>query len=84
MIGAELSNINHPEFGVVTIPLPIPKEQYDSCVELLESLEIGDASNQDCHLDELHCPWPVAESAGGHSGESGGTGLSGQAAGQFR
>lgn len=59
MIGAELSNINHPEFGVVTIPLPIPKEQYDSCVELLESLEIGDASNQDCHLDELHCPWPV-------------------------
>lgn len=59
MIGAELSNINHPEFGVVSIPLPIPKEQYDSCVELLESLEIGDASSQDCHVDELHCPWPV-------------------------
>lgn len=61
MIGAELSNINHPEFGVVTIPLPIPKEQYDSCVELLESLEIGDASNRDCHLDELHSPWPVLD-----------------------
>ncbi|WP_346011474.1 antirestriction protein ArdA [Pseudoflavonifractor capillosus] len=60
-MGAELSNINHPEFGVVTIPLPIPKEQYDSCVELLESLEIGDASNRDCHLDELHSPWPVLD-----------------------
>ena len=59
MIKAVLSNISHPEFGVVSIPLPIPKEQYDSCVELLESLEIGVASNQDCHLDELHCPWPV-------------------------
>lgn len=59
MIKAVLSNISHPEFGVVSIPLPIPKEQYDSCVELLESLEIGGASNQDCHLDELHCPWPV-------------------------
>ena len=59
MIKAVLSNISHPEFGVVSIPLPIPKEQYDSCVELLESLEIGVASNRDCHLDELHCPWPV-------------------------
>lgn len=59
MTKAVLSNSNHPEYGVVSIPLPIPKEQYDSCVELLESLEIGDASNQDCHLDELHCPWPV-------------------------
>ena len=59
MIKAVLSNISHPEFGVVSIPLPIPKEQYDSCVELLESLEIGDASSQDCHVDELHCPWPV-------------------------
>ena len=59
MIKAVLSNISHPEFGVVSIPLPIPKEQYDSCVELLESLEIGVASNRDCHVDELHCPWPV-------------------------
>ena len=47
MIKAVLSNISHPEFGVVSIPLPIPKEQYDSCVELLESLEIGVASNRD-------------------------------------
>lgn len=61
MIKAVLSNISHPEFGVVSITLPIPKEQYDSCVELLESLEIGVASNRDCHLDELHSPWPVLD-----------------------
>lgn len=61
MIKAVLSNISHPEFGVVSIPLPIPKEQYDSCVELLESLEIGVASNRDCHLDELHSLWPVLD-----------------------
>lgn len=61
MIKAVLSNSSHPEFGVVSIPLPIPKEQYDSCVELLESLEIGVASNRDCHLDELHSPWPVLD-----------------------
>ena len=61
MIKAVLSNISHPEFGVVSIPLPIPKEQYDSCVELLESLEIGVASSRDCHLDELHSPWPVLD-----------------------
>ena len=61
MIKAVLSNISHPEFGVVSIPLPIPKEQYDSCVELLESLEIGVASNRDCHLDELRSPWPVLD-----------------------
>ena len=59
MTKAVLSNSSHPEYGVVSIPLPIPKEQYDSCLELLESLEIGDASSQDCHVDELHCPWPV-------------------------
>ena len=61
MTKAVLSNSNHPEYGVVSIPLPIPKEQYDSCLELLESLEIGDASSQNCRVDELHCPWPVLD-----------------------
>lgn len=59
MTKAVLSNSNHPEYGVVTIPLPIPKEQYDGCTELLEALEMGNATRHDCHVDELHCPWPV-------------------------
>mgnify|MGYP001860768047 CR=1 FL=1 len=61
MTKAVLSNSSHPEYGVVSIPLPIPKEQYDGCTELLEALEIGVASNRDCHLDELHSPWPVLD-----------------------
>ena len=34
MMEAVLSNAGHPEYGVATIPLPIPREQYDPCVEL--------------------------------------------------
>ncbi|MFR8531365.1 MAG: hypothetical protein ACLVDB_09630 [Anaeromassilibacillus sp.] len=44
MMKAVLSNADHPEYGVVTIPLPVPRNQYDHCVALLEALEIGDAS----------------------------------------
>ena len=43
MMEAVLSNADHPEYGVATIPLPIPRNQYDHCVALLEALEIGDA-----------------------------------------
>ena len=35
-----LCNRNHPEYGVATIPLPIPNEEYDNCMELLEKLKI--------------------------------------------
>ena len=28
MLEAVLSNADHPEYGVATIPFPIPKEQY--------------------------------------------------------
>lgn len=59
MIEAVLSNADHPEYGVATIPLPIPREQYDHCVELLEALEIGNASKADCRLDDLWDAWPV-------------------------
>lgn len=56
---AVLSNANHKEYGVVTIPLPIPKNEYDHCIELLESLEIGDVLSPDCHVDSLQGNWPV-------------------------
>lgn len=59
MMEAVLSNANHPEYGVATIPLPIPREQYDRCVALLEALEIGDASEADCRVDSLDSAWPV-------------------------
>ena len=59
MMEAVLSNADHPEYGVATIPLPIPRNQYDHCVVLLEALEIGDASEADCRLDSLDSALPV-------------------------
>lgn len=48
MIQAALSNADHPEYGVATIPFPIPKEQYDHCMGMMEALEIGDPQKKDC------------------------------------
>ena len=53
MIQAVLSNPVHPEYGVATIPFPIPHDQYAHCMELLEALEIGDAVKADCKVEEI-------------------------------
>ena len=53
MIQAVLGNPNHPEYGVATIPFPIPRDQYAHCVELLEALEIGDAVKADCKVERI-------------------------------
>lgn len=54
-----LSNPVHPEYGVVTIPFPLPREEYDHSIEMLEVLEIGDAISQDCKVEELIGSYPV-------------------------
>ena len=53
MIQAVLGNPNHPEYGVATIPFPIPHDQYAHCMELLEALEIGDAVKVDCKVEKI-------------------------------
>ena len=53
MMQAVLSNPSHPEYGVATIPFPIPHDQYAHCMELLEALEIGDAIKVDCKVEEV-------------------------------
>ena len=53
MIRAVLGNPSHPEYGVATIPFPIPRDQYAHCVELLEALEIGDAVKADCKVERI-------------------------------
>ena len=53
MFQAVLSNPDHPEFGVVTIPFPIPRDQYAHCMELLEALEVGDPIKADCKVEEI-------------------------------
>ena len=50
MMSAVLSNPNHPEYGVATIPFPIPHDQYTYSMELLKALEIGDAVKADCKV----------------------------------
>ena len=54
MISAVLSNPDHLEYGVATIPFPIPHDQYAHCMELLEALEIGDAVKADCQVQEIN------------------------------
>ena len=53
MIRAVLSNPSHPEYGVATIPFPIPHDQYARCMELLDALEIGDAVKADCQVQAI-------------------------------
>ena len=59
MIQAVLGNPNHPEYGVATIPFPIPHDQYARCMELLEALEIGDAVKADCQVQEINSFYSV-------------------------
>lgn len=59
MIQAVLSNAQHPEYGVATIPFPIPRDEYDHCIELLGALEIGDTMQRDCRVDEIRSQVPI-------------------------
>ena len=59
MISAVLSNPDHPEYGVATIPFPIPHDQYAHCMDLLEALEIGDTVKADCQVQEINSFYSV-------------------------
>ena len=43
----------------MTIPFPIPREDFDHCIELLKALEISRVSARDCHVDEISSGWPI-------------------------
>ena len=59
MFQAVLSNREHPEYGVATIPFPIPRNQYAHCMELLEALEIGDALKADSMIAGIDSDRPI-------------------------
>ena len=67
MTQAILGNAAPPEYGVAAIPFPIPRTEYANCVALLEALEIGDASDRDCQVQEVCGPWPVLKRLKGKS-----------------
>ena len=60
MFNAVLSNPSHPEYGVATIPFPIPTEQYDEIMGMMTALNIGNPVGRDCQVDEIKTNlWPV-------------------------
>lgn len=56
---AELTSREHPEYGVVTVPLPIPREEYDHTIALLEGMGVGDVLKRDCQVVKLESPCSI-------------------------
>ena len=52
-IKAALYNAGHLEYGLVTIPFPIPQEQYTGTIKMLEALDIGGPRARDCMVEEI-------------------------------
>ena len=59
IFSAVLYNAQHPEYGVATIPFPIRSKDYDETIELLKPLEIGDATERDCRIEEILGDYPA-------------------------
>ena len=59
IIHTVIGNRTHPEYGVASIPFPIPTEEYPRIIEMLKALEVGDVRKLDCHIAEIESPLPV-------------------------
>ena len=70
-------NRNHPEFSCVTIPLPIPDEEYEKCIKLLEAMEIGCVTGHDCYVEVIQDAPPALDILEGSYGQPGRAGFPG-------
>lgn len=52
-IKAALYNAEHLEYGLVSIPFPIPQDEYSETVRMLEALDIGGPRARDCTVEEI-------------------------------
>ena len=59
MLQGIIRNANHPEYGAVTIPFPIPGDEYEHILGLLAPMGMGDAILRDCYLEKLTGDFPV-------------------------
>jgi len=59
VIKAVLSNPQRPECGQITIPFPIPVDQYDQTIEMLRAMGLGEPVNQDCKVDVIDSHYSV-------------------------
>lgn len=67
VMSVELGNAAHPEYGVATIPFPIPDDAYEGCLKLLEPLEIGGVTAQDCRVERVDSVLPSLKALEGTS-----------------
>ena len=67
VMSVELGNAAHPEYGVATIPFPIPDDAYEGCLKLLEPLEIGGVTAQDCKVEHVDGVLPSLKALEGTS-----------------
>ena len=54
-----LKNQEHPEYGAISLPLPIKDNEYDQSMEMLSSMGMGDAVDRDCEIVELTNTLPL-------------------------
>ena len=54
-----LSNAAHPEYGQVTVPFPIPAQEYEHTLELLAAMRLGHPTERDSRVDELESSFPI-------------------------
>lgn len=58
---AILSNASFPHYGQISVPLPIPDEQYDRIIRMLQAMEMGDALKRDCQVDVAPEEYPILQ-----------------------
>lgn len=56
-----LANANRPSYGEATIPLPIPRKEYEHSLELLRQMEVGDAVKEDCWVIGIEGGPPILQ-----------------------
>ena len=61
VIKAVLSNPQRPECGQVTVPFPIPMEQYDQTINMLQSIGLELSVDRDCNVDQINCRYSVLD-----------------------
>ena len=59
VIQAVLSNPRRPECDQITIPFPIPFDQYDKTIEMLQAIDLRFSMNRDCTVDEVNSRYSV-------------------------
>ena len=66
-VKAVLGNQAKPESGVVTVPFPIPRQEYEQILELLKGLEIGESVGQDCQVETIDSYYSILKRMEGTS-----------------